>query len=479
MRLSNVAYALSRLLLILAAAFAPSVVLAAVDGDGMLTIFLAQAAVMAGVAFLVNQLNLRPAEMSVREGFLIVSLAWVLMSFLGALPFVLSGHAATITDGFFETMSGFTTTGATILRDIEALPRSLLLWRSTTHWLGGMGVIALTVALFPFLGVGGFQLFKAESPGPIKDRIVPRIRDTAVILWGVYAALTVAEFGLLLAGGMPAFDAVCVTFGTMATGGFVPRNASVAAYPSAYLHYVIIAFMFLAGVNFSLHFGLIRGRVKEFFRNPELRLYASFILAATLLVIASRLRDGERLSEVVVRGSLFQVVSLITTTGFITEDYGLWKPFAQMLFVLLMVIGASSSSTGGGVKNIRVLVLVKSIGAHLRRLLHPRSVVPVKVGGRVVSDEAVANVLAFLALYLLFFIGGTLAMLVAGLDIVSAVGAAAATLGNIGPGLGSVGAVENYAHVHPIGKWVLSLLMMAGRLEIFPVVVVLQRRFWR
>jgi len=479
MRISNIAYALSRLLLILAAAFVPSIVFAAVDGDGMLTIFLSQAAVMAAVAFLFGQLNLRPSELSVREGFLIVSLAWVLMSFLGALPFAVSGYVASITDGFFETMSGFTTTGATILRDIEALPRSLLLWRSLTHWLGGMGVIALAVALFPFLGVGGFQLFKAESPGPIKDRIVPRIRDTAVILWAVYVALSVLEFGLLAAGGMPMFDAVCVTFGTMATGGFVPRNPSIAAYPSAYLHYVIILFMFLAGVNFSLHYGLVRGRVKEFVRNPELRLYTSFILAATLLVIASRLRAGERFGEPLVRGTLFQVVSLITTTGFITEDYGLWKPFAQMLFVLLMVIGASSSSTGGGVKNIRVLVLLRSIGAHLKKLLHPRTVVPVKIGGRVVSEDAVSSVLAFLALYLLFFIVGTLAMLVAGLDIVSSVGAAAATLGNIGPGLGSVGAVQNYAHVPPVGKWVLSLLMMAGRLEIFPVVILLRRSFWR
>jgi len=229
MRLSNIAYALSRLLLILAAAFVPSIVLAAVDGDGMFALFLSQAAVMAAVAFVFGRVNLRPSELSGREGFLIVSLAWVLMSFLGALPFVLSGYVGSITDGFFETMSGFTTTGATILRDIEALPRSLLLWRSLTHWLGGMGVIALAVALFPFLGVGGFQLFKAESPGPIKDRIVPRIRDTAVILWIVYVALSAIEFGLLAAGGMPLFDAVCVTFGTMATGGFVPRNPSIAA----------------------------------------------------------------------------------------------------------------------------------------------------------------------------------------------------------------------------------------------------------
>jgi trk system potassium uptake protein TrkH len=479
MRVSNVVHALSRLLLILAAAFVAPIVLAAFDGDGMLAVFLLQALIMVAIGAVAGRFHRHASELSVREGFLIVSLAWVLMSFLGALPFVLSGHVASITDGFFETMSGFTTTGATILTDIEALPRSLLLWRSTTHWLGGMGVIALAVALFPFVGSGGFQLFKAESPGPIKDRIVPRIRDTAVILWAVYLVLTLAEIGLLLAGGMSGFDAVCITFGTMATGGFATRNASIAAWPSPYLHYVIIAFMFLAGVNFGLHYGLVRGRVRDFFRNPEFRLYASIILLVVLLVVAGRVRSGEPLNEEMVRGSMFQVVSIITTTGFVTQDYELWTPFAQMLLVLLMVIGASSSSTGGGVKNIRILVLLRSIGAHLKKLLHPRTVVPVKIGGRVVSDEAVETVLAFLALYLLFFIGGTLSMLAFGMDMISAIGAAAATLGNIGPGLGGVGPMRNYAAVPEVGKWVLAVLMMAGRLEIFPVVVILRRSFWR
>jgi trk system potassium uptake protein TrkH len=237
--------------------------------------------------------------------------------------------------------------------------------------------------------------------------------------------------------------------------------------------------MFLAGVNFALHEGLIRGWVKEHFKNPEFRLYALVTLGAALLITLSRLRAGECLSEGMVRGSLFQTVSIITTTGFITQDYELWNSCAQMLLVILMVIGGCSSSTGGGVKNIRVLVLLRSISAHLKKLLHPRSVVPVKVGGRVVSDEVAANVLAYLALYLLFFVGGALAMLALGLDIPSAIGAVAAALGNVGPGLGSVGAVENYAAVHPVGTWVLSLLMKAGRLEIFPLVVIMRRGFWR
>lgn len=479
MRFSNIAYALSRLLLILSAAFVPSIVFAAVDGDGTLVVFVAQAALMAAVSFAFQGLNLRPRELTVREGFLIVSLAWVLMSLLGALPFVLTGALPSMTEGFFETMSGFTTTGATVLRDIEALPRSLLLWRSTTHWLGGVGVIALAVALFPFLGTGGFQLFKAESPGPIKDRIVPRIRDTAVILWIVYLALTVSEIGLLLAGGMPAFDAVCVTFGTVATGGFSTRNASIAAYPSAYLHYVIAFFMFFSGVNFGLHYGLVRGRVRDFFRNPELRLYASVVFIATLLIVVSRLRAGERFAEELVRGTLFQVVSIITTTGFITQDYELWRPFAQIVLLLLMVIGACSGSTGGGIKNIRIVILLRSIGASLKKLLHPRSVVPVKVGGIPVAEEVVANVQTFLSLYLLLFIAGTLVMLALGLDIPSAIGSVACTLGNVGPGLGSVGPIDNFAAVHPLGKWVLSLLMMAGRLEIFPLVILFRRSFWR
>jgi trk system potassium uptake protein TrkH len=479
MRLSNIAYALSRLLFIMSAAFVAPTVFAAVDGDGLLNVFLPLAAGMTAVGLLFNYLNLKPRELTVREGFMIVSLAWILLSILGALPFVLSGFVPSFTDAFFETMSGFTTTGATILPDIEVLPRSLLLWRSITHWLGGMGVIALAVALFPFLGVGGFQLFKAESPGPIKSRIVPRIRATAGLLWLVYLGMTAMEVVLLLAGGMPGFDAVCVTFGTMATGGFATRNASIAAYPSPYLQYVVIGFMYLAGANFALHYGLVRGRLLDYARNPEFRLYTAIILTFTAAIAVNRIASGEHVSEALVRGSLFQTVSIITTTGFVSENFDVWPVLTQMLLVLLMVIGGCSTSTGGGIKNVRVLVLFRDIGAQLSRLLHPRSVVPVKIGGRVVPEETVNGVMIFLALYLLAFIGGILAMLAFGLDIPSAIGATAATLGNVGPGLGSVGAVHTYADIHPGGKWVLSFLMMIGRLEILPVAVMLRKSFWR
>jgi trk system potassium uptake protein TrkH len=479
MRFSNVAYALSQLLLILGAAFIPSVAFSVIDGDGLFWIFLAEAAGLAAVSLLLRVLNLKPREITVREGFLIVSLAWVMMSFLGSLPFVLSGYVPSFTDGFFETMSGFTTTGASILTDIEALPRSLLFWRSLTHWLGGMGVIALAVALFPFLGAGGFQLFKAESPGPIKDRIVPSTQQTAGILWMIYIGLSVMETVLLIAGGMPGFDAVCVTFGTMATGGFAIKNASIAAYSSPFLQYVIIVFMFLAGTNFTLHYGLLRGRIKEYFANSEFRFYAFIILSALMLITVNVISSGDPFCEDTVRGSLFQTVSIITTTGFITKDYGYWPHFSQMVLVILMVIGACATSTGGGIKNIRVLVLLRSVGAQLKKLLHPSSVVPVKINGRVVSEGTVANVLAFLSLYLLLFIGGVLVILAVGLDIPSSIGAVAASLSNIGPGIGVVGPAENYSAVHPLGKWVLSFLMMIGRLEIFSVVIIFRRSFWR
>jgi trk system potassium uptake protein len=479
MRFSNVLYALSRLLFILSVAFVPPAVFSAIDGDNLLTVFIPIAVAMAGVGAVFNYLNLKPRELSVREGFMIVNLAWIVMSVLGALPFMLSGFIPSFTDAFFETMSGFTTTGATILTNIEALPRSLLLWRSITHWLGGMGVIALAVALFPFFGAGGFQLFKAESPGPVKARIVPRIRSTAGILWLIYVGMTVMEIAMLALGGMPGFDAVCVTFGTMATGGFVTKNASIAAYPSPYLQYTIIAFMYLAGANFALHYGLLRGRVLGYARDPEFRLYTSLILAVASTIVVTRVISGESLGEELVRGSLFQTVSIITTTGFISQDYELWPALAHMLLVLLMVVGGCSSSTGGGVKNARVLVLFRSIDAQLKKLLHPRSVVPVKIGGEVMGEDAVSGVMAFLAMYLLIFIAGVLMMLAASLDIPSALGAVAACLGNVGPGLGTVGAVDNYFAVHPLGKWTLSLLMLIGRLEIYPVIFMMRRSFWR
>jgi trk system potassium uptake protein TrkH len=421
----------------------------------------------------------KPSELTTREGFLLVNLCWISLAVFGALPFMTSGYIRSFTDAFFETVSGFTTTGATILRDIEVLPKSLLLWRNMTQWLGGMGVIALAVAIFPFTGMGGAHLFKAEVPGPSKDKISSRISDTAKLLWGVYLIFTFLQVIMLMLGGISFFDALCITFGTLATGGFVPLNASIAHFPSAYVQYVIIFFMLVAGTNFNLHYWALKGRPGHYFRNPEFRLFILVIIGATVFISFARYVSGTNLSEEALRDSFFQTVSIITTTGFVTKDYELWPAATQIVLLLLMFMGGCASSTGGAIKNVRILVLFKYLGAEVKKLFHPRGVFPVKMQGKPVPENLVSNIIAFLALYILFFIFGTLAMSCIGLDIVSAAGAVAATLGNVGPGLGAVGPVDNYADVPALGKWILSFLMIVGRLEIFTVVVLFTGRFWK
>jgi trk system potassium uptake protein TrkH len=394
------------------------------------------------------------------------------------VPFMASGFVPNFTDAFFETMSGFTTTGASILANIEALPKSLLLWRNMTQWLGGMGVIALAVAILPFLGVGGVQLFKAEVPGPIKDKISPRISETAKLLWGVYLIFTLAETILLMLGGLSFFESLCTTFGTMATGGFSPKNASIAAYPSAYVHYVITFFMFMAGVNFSLHYWALRGKIRFHFSNPEFRFFTGVISFACVSVLVARLVHGEILSEELFRSTLFQTISIVTTTGFVTSNYEKWPMVSQILLLSLMFIGGCTSSTGGGIKNVRIQILFKYLGSEMKKIFHPHGVFPVKIGSRPVSESIVSNVIGFVALYILIFFSGVVAMTAVGLDMQTSVGAVAATLGNVGPGLGAVGPADNYSHVPFLGKWVLSFLMMTGRLEIFTVLVIFTRHFW-
>ncbi len=375
-------------------------------------------------------------------------------------------------------MSGFTTTGASILTDIEALPKSLLLWRDMTHWLGGMGVIVLAVAIFPYFGVGAIQLFKAEVPGPIKDKISPRIGETAKILWGVYFILTVAQTVLLMVGGVSLFESLCTTFGTMGTGGFSPRNASIAAYSSAYVHYVVILFMFIAGANFSLHYWALKGKLRCYFNNPEFCFFLMVIGIALGMILAARLATGSIFSEELFRGSLFQVVSIISTTGFVTEDFEQWPLVTRIILLSLMFIGGCTSSTGGAIKNVRILILIKEIGSELKRLFRPHGVFPVRIGGNPVSEKIVSNIMVFIALYILIFFFGVLAMAGLGMDLHTCIGSVAATLGNVGPGIGTVGPVENYSHIPILGKWLLSFLMLTGRLEIFTVLVIFTRRFW-
>jgi len=418
-------------------------------------------------------------ELSVREGFAIVTFGWIFYAVFGALPFLFSGAIPGVIDALFETMSGFTTTGATILQNIEAVPQSLLLWRALTHWLGGMGIIVLSLAILPMLGVGGMQLFKAEVPGPTADRLKPRIQDTAKLLWGVYVILTGAETLLLMLGGMSFFEALCHSFATLATGGFSTRNASVGAYQSAYIDWVVIVFMFLAGANFSLHYHALRGRINEYWRSEEFRIYLGIVFGSiALLIIFNQGAAYDSWLENL-RKSTFQAVSIMTTTGFGTADYELWPVLTQYLLVALMFVGGCAGSTGGGIKVARILLLFKHAHVQLFRLIHPRAVRIVKLGETPVDRDVMQAILGFFALFTGVFVVASFLMAASGMDLVSAGAAVIATLSNIGPGLGSVGPVDNYAHIAPFGKLVLFTCMLLGRLELFTVLVLIFPTFWR
>jgi trk system potassium uptake protein TrkH len=417
--------------------------------------------------------DLRP-----KEGFAIVTFGWVFFSAFGALPFILSGAIPSFTDAFFETMSGFTTTGASILTDIEAVPHGILFWRSLTHWIGGMGIIVLSLAILPFLGVGGMQLFKAEVPGPVADRLTPRITETAKILWGVYVAFTLAEAALLMFGGMSLFEALCHSFGTLATGGYSTRNASIGAYASPFIDWVVIFFMILAGTNFSLHYRALRGDWKVYFRNQEFMFFLSLILLAAIVILADTWVSTKGAHKTT-RDAMFQVTSILTTTGYSTADYEHWSFSSQFVLFLLMFFGGCAGSTGGGIKMVRVHLLVKFVFSEVTRLVHPRAVVPVRMGKAAVEREIVGNVLGFFVLYVLIFVLGVYIMSTLGLDMPTSFGSVAATLNNIGPGLGGVGPTDNYAHIPAAGKWLLSLLMLMGRLEVYTVIILLSPSYWK
>ena len=440
-----------------------------------------------------------PGDLGIREGFAIVALAWVVLSLVGSLPFVLGGVFDSYTDAFFETMSGFTTTGATVLGggdnpNIEEIPHSFLFWRSLTHWIGGMGIIVLTLAILPILGVGGMQLFKAEVPGPAADKLTPRVRETAKRLWYIYVGLTAAQT-LLLLPVMSWFDAINHAFATMATGGFSTRNGSVADFASAYIDWVIVIFMFLAGVNFALHYRMLRGKAITVFRDTELQVYAAITVTATALVtigiwepVVGVVPHADReaaayaaYSDITeaLRYGAFQVVSIVTTTGFGTADYEVWPPLAIGVIFLLFFCGGMAGSTGGGVKVVRHVLMFKNSFREIKQLVHPNAVIHVRLNGEVVPQEILSKVLSFIVLYIGGIGIGTFALALAGLDLLGAFGATMSSIGNIGPAFGTLGPTENYAHVPSPGKWMLSFLMMAGRLELFTVLILLAPAFWR
>ncbi|HZX46165.1 MAG TPA: TrkH family potassium uptake protein [Clostridia bacterium] len=471
---------LGMLLLCEAATMLPSVIVAAINGEHTVFAFLGSMAIAAAIGLALFSLRAKDKIIRYKEGFAIVTFGWLMASIIGTLPFLFTGVLPSFVDAFFETVSGFTTTGATVINDVEVLPRSLLFWRSFTHWLGGMGILVLALALAPALGVGAFQILKSESPGPISTKLTPRVNNTAKILYITYTVITLAEVLLLVLGGMPLFDSLVHTFGTLGTGGFSIRNASIGAYNNVYFEVIITIFMIASGVNFSIYYIAFRNKsIEGFFKDSEFKTYL-YIIAAAIIMITLNLKgkvfDGLLES---LRHASFQVASIITTTGFATTNFDTWPDFSRAVLFVLMFIGACAGSTGGSVKVIRIHLLFKYMKREVNRLIHPRSVTAVKIGGVPVQEEVLSGVMAFTMFYIVIFITASLLLAVQGHDLVSSASAAAATLGNVGPGFGLVGPATTYSSLSDFSKLLLSFCMILGRLEIYTVIALLSPRFWK
>lgn len=461
--------------------------------DGVLNQILAAGAVALGAGGIIMFFTRNHRkEIQKREGYIIVTLGWIFMALIGTLPYIFTGAIPNFTNAFFETMSGYTTTGATILNDIESIPEGVLIWRSITHWIGGMGIIVLAVAILPLLGIGGMQLFAAEAPGPGGDKLHPRITDTAKRLWLIYVGYTLAETILLKVAGMSFFDAINHSLSTLSTGGFSTKNASVAYWNDRpIIQYIIIFFMFLAGSNFVLSYFAFKRKFQKVFRDEEFKMYGLLVVGLTtvaaLLIyfeadlaissIAHPMVWGP--AESAVRHAMFQVVSVITTTGFITADYTVWTPFLTIFFFGMMFLGGSAGSTSGGIKVMRHLIMIKNGLLEFKRTLHPHAILPVRYNTKAIPQPIVFNILGFFILYMLSFIIGTLVFSWLGLDFSTALGGAASTLGNIGPALGGLGPVNSYESLPSAAKWWSSFLMLIGRLELFTVLILLTPFFWR
>lgn len=423
--------------------------------------------------------NDKYSEIKKRDGYLIVVLGWLFMTFFGSLPYLISGSIPTITNAFFETMSGFTTTGSTILNDIEALPKSILFWRSMTQWIGGMGIIVLTIAILPLLGIGGMELFIAEAPGPTKDKIHPRIKETAKRLWIIYFGLTSLETIILMFLGLDFFDAINHSLTTTSTGGFSTKQASIAAFQNPWIEAVIVIFMFLAGTNFTLIYFALKLKFRKIINNDEFKWYLTSLISVIIILtlIHSFFNNLTLLNSF--RAISFQVVSIITTTGYSTADYTTWGYFLTFIFFLFLFSGASAGSTSGGIKIVRIIILIKNSLLEFKRRLHPKAVIPVILNGSAISNHIIYNLLAFIFLYLFIFTLGSIILSGLGLDFLSAISAVASAVGNVGPGIASVGPSYSFDHVPDLGKWVLSLLMLMGRLELFTVCLIFTPYFWK
>jgi len=468
-------------------------ILSAVYKDGAtLAITLASISTMFAGVFAMYYTRGHRKEVKKKEGYIIVTFGWIVMSISGMLPYIFSGAIPDITNAFFETISGYTTTGASIIDDIEAMPEGILFWRSLTHWIGGMGIIVLAIAILPLLGIGGMQLFSAEAPGPSSDKLHPRITDTAKRLWLIYFGYTAAETILLKLAGMSFFDAINHALATLSTGGFSTKNASIAHWnDQPLIQYIIIFFMFLAGTNFVLSYFAFKGKVQRVLKDEEFRFYLLFIVLATVLVglviyfqaHLTAITPGYPMvlgrAESAFRHALFQIVSVVTTTGFVSADFTQWTPFLTIFFFGLFFLGGSAGSTSGGIKIMRHLLIIKNGVLEFKRSLHTNAVIPVRYNNKTVKENIVYNIIGFFVLYMLLFLIGALVLGFLGLDFESAIGGAASSLGNVGPALGSLNPISNFNSLPDLAKWWCGFLMLAGRLELFTVLILLTPYFWK
>lgn len=416
-------------------------------------------------------------EVTLREGFAIVTMAWVTTAIFGSLPYIFSGVVDSPVPALFESMSGFTTTGATVFSDIEALPHGILLWRSMTHWIGGMGIIVLVIAVLPYLGIGGMQLFRAEVSGPAPERLRPRITQTAKLLWLVYFGMTAAIGLLYLLGGMSSFDAINHAFSTVATGGFSTKNTSFAEM-SSFIQWVTIIFMYIGGVNYALHFRAITGDMR-YLQDEEWKFFTIVLVSAAGIVTTLNFLAGDAVGEQVIRDGIFQVLAITTTTGYVSADYDLWVPGARMVLFALFFFGGMAGSTSGGVKALRVMLLLKQAANELRKHLHPRAVLVTRIGGNPIKEEVAARVVGFLMLYLILCMAGALALAMTGIEPLTAISGSIASVGNVGPSFAGLGPTDNYGWMSEPGLGVLTFLMLVGRLEIYTVLLLFHPELWK
>ncbi len=470
-------FVLGWLLLLVGAFQAPAVLTALIYGEDAFPYLFSMLVSLALGGVLSSVTRTKDRRLRPRDGFLIVGMAWVIASIGGALPYVFTGTLGPV-DALFESLAGFTTTGSTVMSNLESQERALLLWRSITQWVGGMGIILFTIAILPLLGIGGMQLFKAEVPGPVADKVRPRIAETARRLWLIYVGFTLLECGCLWLAGMGLYDAVNHSLTTLATGGFSTRDLSVGGFESPAIEWIVTLFMLVAGVNFVIHHRILGGRVSEVWKDTELRYYLAVIGFVTAVCALVLMRGGTPFGEAVRLGA-FQTVSLMTTTGYATANFELWPSILHMMFLIIMILGGMAGSTSGGIKSLRAILGLRALGASVDRLIHPRAVRPVKYAGKPVPEEVLAGIWAFFSGYFLIIAVTAVIITGFGYDIETSLSSALTAMGNVGPGLGEVGAYDNFAHYPALVKLLLGVCMIAGRLEVFTLLILFMPSFWR